>query len=270
MKNNQKLSMERQGSAMDEISKPRFELGIARSQVEIRESQRLRYRVFCDELGAAIAGGADGLDQDQYDRYCEHLLVRDASTGQVIASTRVLTDESAADAGGFYSSGEFDLAMFDSLPGRKMEIGRTCVDPAHRSGSAIATLWQGIASLVVERGYDYLFGCASISLEAGAGTAHAILDTVRSKHMADQRHRVRPYFSLPAPDMRVTEKVRLPPLLKAYLSLGAKACGEAHWDREFNCADVFMLLNVSELNPRYSRHFLSRGTPRPERRITIG
>ena len=52
----------------------------------------------------------------------------------------------------------------------------------------------------------------------------------------------------------------MPPLLKAYMSLGAKACGEAYWDQQFNCADVFMLLNVSELNPRYTRHFMQRST----------
>lgn len=242
---------------------PRFEVAFATTREEIQETQKLRYRIFAGELGAQIDGGAEQLDHDQYDRYCRHLMVRDTLTGQVIACTRILTDDMAPNAGGFYSSGEFDLAMLDSLPGRVMEIGRTCVDADYRGGVAIATLWQGIAAYVTSHGFDYLFGCASIGLEDGGAAAHAILDTVRSKYMAPERQRVRPYIPLPAADGRVTEKVKMPPLLKAYVSLGAKACGEAYWDRDFNCADVFMLLNVSDLNPRYARHFLDRnaGTP---------
>ena len=172
--------------------------------------------------------------------------------------TRLLTDDKAPNAGGFYSSGEFDLAMLDALPGRVAEIGRTCVDADYRGGAVIATLWQGIASYVTPHGFDYLFGCASIGLEDGGAQAHAILQQIRGKYLSPEYQRVRPYYPLPAVDGTLAAKVRMPPLLKAYVSLGAKACGEAYWDREFNCADVFMLLNVSDLNPRYARHFLER------------
>lgn len=233
----------------------RFEVRLATSPEEIFETQRLRYRIFAEELGAQIDGG---IDHDQYDPHCRHLIVTQAETGRIVACTRILTDERAPKVGGFYSSGEFDLAMIDSLPGRLMEIGRTCVDPEFRSGAVIATLWQGIASFITNEGYDYLFGCASIGLEDGGAAAHAILEQIRSKHMAADYQRVRPYIPLPAADSRPTEKPKMPPLLKAYLSLGAKACGEAYWDRDFNCADVFMLLNVSDLHPRYARHFLGR------------
>ena len=233
-------------------AQPRFELSFAKTPEEVRETQELRYKIFAGELGAKIEGG---IDQDQYDPYCQHLMVRETGTGRVIACTRILTDRNAANAGGFYSASEFDLAMLDSLPGRVMEIGRTCVDAEYRSGAVIATLWQGIAAYVTNEGYDYLFGCASIDLADGGAAAHAILETIRAKHLASPAQRVRPYIPLPAADARSSEKPKLPPLLKAYLSLGAKACGEAYWDRDFNCADVFMLLNVSELNPRYARHF---------------
>jgi len=238
--------------------KPRFELGFAVTPAEILETQQLRYRIFADELGAQIDSGAAGVDRDQYDDYCRHLFVRELESGRIIACTRILTDEMAAKAGGFYSAGEFELSMIDALPGRVMEIGRTCVDAEYRSGAVIATLWQGIAATVTNEGYDYLFGCASIGLEDGGATAHAILDQIRGKYLAPASQQVRPYVTLPAADARATEKPRLPPLLKAYLSLGAKACGEPYWDRDFNCADVFMLLNVSDLHPRYARHFLGR------------
>lgn len=237
---------------------PRFTVSFARTQDEVLESQKLRYRIFAGELGAQIDGGEAGIDQDQYDAFCRHLLVREAETGRVVACTRILTDDQAQRAGGFYSAGEFELSMIDALPGRVMEIGRTCVDAEYRNGAVIATLWQRLAGFFTEHGFDYLFGCASIGLEDGGAQAHAILEQIRARHMAPEYHRVRPYYALPVADGRPADKVKLPPLLKAYLSLGAKACGEAYWDREFNCADVFMLLNVSELCPRYARHFLGR------------
>lgn len=236
-------------------NKPRFELSFAASPAELRESQQLRYRIFAGELGARIEGG---IDRDHFDDYCQHLLVRESGSGRLIACTRILTDEQAARAGGFYSAGEFDLAMLESLPGRVMEIGRTCVDADYRSGAVIATLWQGLAAYVTNERYDYLFGCASIGLEDGGAQAHAILDQIRAKYLAPATQRVRPFVSLPGADARPSDKPRLPPLLKAYLSLGAKACGEPCWDQDFNCADVFMLLNVSDLHPRYARHFLGR------------
>lgn len=239
---------------------PRFEVAFAVTAQDLLDSQRLRYRIFAGELGAQIDGGELGIDCDRYDDYCRHLLVRDASSGEVIASTRVLTDEQARRAGGFYSAGEFDLGMIDALPGRVMEIGRTCVAAEHRNGAVIATLWQGLAGYFTEHGFDYLFGCASIGLEDGGAQAHAILTQIRSRHMAPDSQRVMPYYPLPALDGTPAERVRMPPLLKAYLSLGAKACGDAYWDQDFNCADVFMLLNVSDLCPRYARHFLGRNS----------
>lgn len=243
-----------------QMQAPRLSVSFAQTEAEVVESQQLRYRIFAEELGAQIDGGDQRIDQDQYDRWCRHLLVRDTLTGRVVACTRILTDDMAPNAGGFYSSGEFDLSMVDALPGRVMEIGRTCVDRDYRNGAVIATLWQGIAGYVTAHGFDYLFGCASIGLEDGGAQAHAIIEQVKAKYFAPDYQRVRPYYPLPAVDGRAAEKVRMPPLLKAYVSLGAKACGEPYWDRDFNCADVFMLLNVSDLHPRYARHFLDRQT----------
>jgi putative hemolysin len=281
----------------------RFVVSFAKDHAEVLETQRLRYRIFAQEMGAQIDGGDQGVDCDQYDPYCKHLLVRDVETGpsptdsnlepgprpepcpsptdnnfepgprpergRIVACTRILTDDQAPNAGGFYSSSEFDLQMIESLPGRVMEIGRTCVDAEFRNGAVIATLWQGIAAYITTQGFDYLFGCASIGLEDGGATAHAILQTIQARHMAPEYQRVRPYFPLPAADSRPSKKPKMPPLLKAYLSLGAKACGEAYWDRDFNCADVFMLLNVSELNPRYARHFLGRSLPADAQRTLL-
>ncbi|WP_439641001.1 GNAT family N-acetyltransferase [Nevskia sp.] len=238
---------------------PRFVAGVATSPQAIAETQALRYRIFAGEMGAEIDGGEAGLDIDHYDPYCQHLTVRETATGRLVACTRILTDDQAIRAGGFYSAGEFDLKMIDSLPGRVMEVGRTCVDAEFRNGAVIAVLWQALAEFIIKNGFDYLFGCASIGLEDGGANAHAILRQIQQKYMAESWQQVRPLNPLPVADARPADKApRLPPLLKAYFSLGAKACGEPYWDREFNCADVFVLLNVTDLHPRYARHFLDR------------
>ena len=238
---------------------PRFVAGFATTPEQIAETQALRYRIFAGEMGADIDGGEAGLDVDQYDPYCQHLTVRETATGRLVACTRILTDDKAHRAGGFYSAGEFDLKMIDSLPGRVMEVGRTCVDAEFRNGAVIAVLWQALAEFIIRNGFDYLFGCASIGLEDGGANAHAILNQIQQKYMAEPWQHVRPLITLPVADARPSDKApRLPPLLKAYFSLGAKACGEPYWDREFNCADVFVLLNVTDLHPRYARHFMDR------------
>lgn len=241
-----------------DVTTPRFITRFAETPAEILETQRLRYRIFAEEMGATIDCGESGVDRDHYDAHCLHLMVRETASDRLVACTRVLTDEAAARAGGFYSSGEFDLQMIDSLPGRVMEVGRTCVDAEFRSGAVIAVLWSALAELVVSRGFDYLFGCASIGLEDGGANAHAILAQIKDKYAAPGWQHVRPLITLPAADARPEQKPKLPPLLKAYFSLGAKACGAPYWDRDFNCADVFVLLNVSDLHPRYTRHFIDR------------
>ena len=252
-------SLERSALQTSDSQRPaRFTVSFAATREEVIETQKLRYRIFAGEMGAVIDGGEAGIDADQYDPYCKHLMVRENASGRLVACTRILTDDMAPRAGGFYSAGEFDLGMIDALPGRVMEVGRTCVDAEYRHGGVIAVLWSGLANFVTSQNFSYLFGCASIGLEDGGANAHAILSQVKDKYTAPIWQRVRPLIPLPVADARPTQKVRMPPLLKAYVSLGAKACGEAYWDQDFNCADVFMLLSVGELTPRYARHFFSR------------
>lgn len=237
---------------------------IARYRVEFAQAedvvtaQRLRYRVFAEEFGAQLCGGEDGIDRDRYDPYCRHLLVRDLTDGTLAACTRILTDAAATSAGGFYSHNEFDLGNVLEGVGRHAEIGRTCVASRYRNGAVIATLWQGIGQLVHLEGIDCLFGCASVSLRPQPEMAYAILRQLAAKHLAASGRRVVPRRPLPATTSGVKDYVpRMPPLLRAYLRLGAKVCGEAHWDPDFDSADVFVMLDLRELEPRYERHFVT-------------
>ncbi len=224
--------------------------------------QRLRYRVFARELGANLPYADEELDRDEFDPHCQHLFVRDLTSGQIVASTRVLNEAGAARTGRFYSGSEFALDNILALPGRRVEIGRTCVDPAFRNGAVIATLWQGIGRLIGEQGVDYLFGCASVSLAGGREYAEAIIRQIMHKHLAPAARRVTPLRRLPRLDSgREGIAARMPPLLRTYVNLGAKACGEPCWDPDFGVADIFMLLDLRQLNPRFARHFLPTLTP---------
>lgn len=249
---------------MSAILKPaktgRLSVELAKDNQTIQESLALRYRIFAEELGADL-NTSDSLDQDRFDQHCHHLVVRDNRSGQLIASTRLLTDQGALAVGSFYSETEFSMNPVKQLQGRKLEVGRTCVDARHRSGAAIAVLWSGLAAYIKKHKIDFLFGCASIDMQNDNGLmATAIMNRLRIHAFCDADLRVTPKNGLPItpyPDEVVA--ARMPPLLKAYIRLGAKACGEACWDADFGVADVFMLLDVNNLDASYSRHFMSRG-----------
>ncbi len=225
----------------------------------VRQAQTLRYRVFGEELGAKLKQGHAGLDSDEFDADCHHLLVRDTRTGAVVGCTRLLNGETARRIGGFYSENEFDLGSIPTLPGKLLEVGRTCISAECRQGAAIAVLWSGIAGYVQLHGIDYLFGCASMPLGEDDVQAAAVMNRLRRQAMAPPALRVTP--KVPLLRTEVPDDVLdapLPALLKAYVRLGARACGEACRDPDFEVGDVLMLLHLADLNPTYARHFLER------------
>lgn len=239
----------------------RLYLELAGGADDIRAAQALRYRVFAEEMGAKLKGGEKGLDSDEFDPYCQHLLVRDRETGFVVGCTRILTDESAARIGRYYSQGEFELRTVLALPGRMLEVGRTCIAAGYRQGGAIAVLWSGLAGFVDQHGFDYLFGCASLPLGDGDIQAAAIMNRLRHQAMAGPGLRVTPRVPLQTSEVSADVlDAPLPALVRAYVRLGAKACGEPCRDADFGVADVLMLLDMDLLRPVYSRHFLERGT----------
>ena len=239
--------------------KSRLYVELAGTVDDIRASQALRYQVFAGEMGAEVKG-TQGLDEDRFDTYCHHLLVKESATGRVIASTRLLLGEQAQKAGGFYSECEFEMDALYDLPGRSVEVGRTCVDPHFRQGAAIAVLWSGLADFIKQFQVDFLFGCASIEMHDGGLVAQAIMNNVRQQAMSEPQWRVTPQNPLPALPAGAEKVVSapLPPLLKAYFRLGAVACGEPCFDPDFNCADILVLVDVNRMDASYTRHFLDR------------
>ena len=233
-----------------------FHVGLAQSEAEVREAQRLRYKVFVEEFGARLHTRLPDHDIDFYDAHCEHLIVRDQESGRVIGTYRILSPEAAAQVGGYYSENEFCMTRLENLRARTVEIGRSCVHQDYRSGGVIAMLWSGLADYMMKSGHDYLIGCASIPMSDGGHNAANLYRELEAKHLAPIEYHVFPLHGLPVEHLANGQKPQTPPLLKGYLRAGAWICGEPAWDPDFNSADLLVMLPMARLKQRYARHFL--------------
>lgn len=241
---------------------PPLSLHLATSSSEVREAQRLRYKVFAEEIGARLPVTEPGIDSDIFDPYCEHLLVREEQTGEVVGTYRILTSSQARRIGGFYSEEEFDLTRLGPLRDRLIEVGRSCVHPQYRNGATIGLLWSGLARFIRAGHHEYVIGCASVGMADGGHAAASLYNSVRKSALSPIEYRVFPRFPLPLEALDQNRDMVTPPLIKGYLRLGAYVCGEPAWDPDFNTADLLMLLPFSKLNERYARHFLKHDRPR--------
>ncbi|MFD3314550.1 GNAT family N-acetyltransferase [Streptomyces sp. NPDC058694] len=235
----------------------RYTVTLARDEADVRAAQRLRHDVFAGEMGALLSSSQPGLDVDSFDAYCDHLLVRDTTNGQVVGTYRLLPPDRAAVAGRLYSEGEFDLGPLAGIRSGLVEVGRSCVHPDHRDGAVIGLIWAGIARYMVDGGHEWLAGCCSIPLADGGTLAAGTWDRVQEKHLAPEEYRVRPLLPWSAEGVARPARTELPPLLRGYLRLGAWVCAEPAHDPDFGVADLYVLLSMRRVNPRYLRHFLS-------------
>ena len=238
-------------------SSSKFVLSLASTPEEVREVQRLRYQVFVEGMGLSALANAERLDRDEFDEHCDHLIVRDAHSLQVVGTYRVLSPHAARRVGLYYSEQEFELTRLNHLRPNMAEAGRACIHPDYRSGSVIMMLWAGLAEYLQKENCHYLIGCASVSLSDGGQNALSIYHTLNENNIAPAEYRVRPRLPFPVGEHPAEHvSAYIPPLIKGYLRSGAWVCGEPAWDPDFNCIDLFMLMPLAKLESRYARHFL--------------
>ena len=230
-------------------------ISLASTNEQVREVQRLRYRVFVEGAGLAAKMNAERLDVDRFDAHCDHLIVRDAGTLRVVGTYRLLAPHAARAAGGHYSEAEFDLSRIRHLRNGTVEAGRACVDPEYRGGAVLMLLWSGLANYMRQHRCDYLIGCASISLADGGANASAIYHSLTAAQFAPREYYVTPHLPLPLTS-RGPATADVPPLLRGYLRSGAWVCGEPAWDPDFDCADLFLLLPLARLEDRYAKRYV--------------
>ena len=222
---------------------------ITRDPRDVTEAQRLRYRVFAEELGARIDGGPDA---DEFDEHCDHLVVTHTPTGELVGTYRLLQPGRSA---GLYSQSEFAMDALTSLRSELVEAGRSCVHPEHRSGAVITLMWSLLAQYAQASGVNYLAGCASVPLADGGHAASTML-ALTERHSAPEEFGVRPLCPWQGRPVTRPSYAHLPPLLRGYLRLGAWVCGPPAYDPAFEVADFFVLLQWNRVDARYLRYFL--------------
>lgn len=251
---------------------PHLHLRIATSEPDLLAAQRLRYEVFIAELGGdgPLVDHARRLETDRFDPYFDHLVLvddrRDANTlDHVVGVYRVMRQEQAARAGQFYSDDEYDLAVLRTSGRRLLELGRSCVHPDYRGGTAMLHLWNGLADYIVSHRIEVLFGVASFHGTDPAALAQP-LSFLHHRHLApaDLRVRARP-GSFQRMDLieeaaidRPAAMRATPALIKAYLRLGGFV-GEGAWiDRAFNTTDVCLIMDTRRMSQKH-RAIYTRG-----------
>jgi len=231
---------------------------VARTAAEIRAAQSLRFEVFNLELNEGLAEShATGLDADPFDAVCDHLLVEHIPSGSIVGTYRLQTGTNAGKNLGYYSAQEFDFSPFEPMRHEIVELGRACVHKQHRNLLVLGRLWKGIADYAKARGAGYLIGCSSLTSQNPAEGASAYSELCR-KNLADTAWRTQPLPTYECPLVAVTEeKVQIPKLLRAYLSVGAKICGPPALDRHFKTIDFLTLMDLESLSPMARARFLS-------------
>jgi putative hemolysin len=252
-----------------------LELHLTRDIDMIRKAQQLRYEVFYKEMGAVHKDDQD-IDADLYDDHADHLIVTDGEAGSedaaVVGCYRLQRWSEARRGPGLYTASEFDLTALTRPECRLVEVGRSCVAAGYRSGTVMQLLWRGIAHYLARYQLEMMIGCASFP-GTDANAIAAALHYLHQEHLAPRSMRPR---ALPGQraivPAAVTEaaiadhdmrKVRrsLPPLIKAYLRMGASVGDGAIIDHDFNTIDVCIVLPTTRLHDRYLRHFASPEKP---------
>ena len=240
-----------------------FEIKITRNQDEIREAQRLRFEVFNLEMKKGLGSSYErGLDFDDFDSICDHLLVRERTQRRVVGTYRLLLGSEARRHFGFYSEREFNLENIKKLSGELLELGRSCAHKDYRDKALIHLMWQAIADYVKNHQVRYLFGCASVPT-TDARKAGEFFSLIKEKCYAPDEFRVHPLPEKSLAGLEETLEIadreslflRLPSLIKGYLRVGALLCGPPALDLEFGTTDFFLLLDVNQASAEYLQRF---------------
>lgn len=262
----------------------RYRLRLAQTAADREAACRLRFRVFNIELGEGLASSYQtGMDTDQFDHFCEHLLVEDKlednPARRVVGTYRMQSGPTAARNLGYYSEQEFNFAPYEPLRADILELGRASIDREHRTPEVLTLLWRGIAQYANEMGLRYLIGCSSLTSKDPAEgwqmlsqlTHYRVSPEFETEPTAayacpiepEERH-AQPSPSQQDVSMNAADpalQVRVPKLLRTYLAIGARVCGAPAWDREFGTIDFLTLLDLKLLSPAARNRFLAPLNP---------
>ncbi|PKP74676.1 MAG: ornithine-acyl-ACP acyltransferase [Alphaproteobacteria bacterium HGW-Alphaproteobacteria-6] len=247
----------------------RFQIRLARDEADLLAAQRLRYRVFVEELGGdgPLVDHAGRFERDAFDPVNDHLVLVDSRRDRrgldhVVAVYRLMPGDRAARFGRFYCDDEYDLGPLRRSGRRLLELGRSCVEAGHRGGPAMFLLWNGLADYVLEHRIEVLFGVASFH-GTDIAALKGPLSWLHHHAMAPEALRVRALegqyqrMDLVAPEVldRRAAMVAMPALIKAYLRLGGFVGDGAFIDHAFNTTDVCLLMDTAAMSARHKQFY---------------
>ena len=240
-------------------------LKFAENEDEIFAAQKLRYRVFNCEQNRGLDSAKDAeFDRDEFDEGAAHLIVFDKANGTPIGTYRAI-GQPGNDPEKMYSAREYEVNGIERYVPKIIEVGRSCVDKDYRSGAVVTFLWIGMAAITLRSGCRYLCGCVSLE-DAQPAIAWAVYESLRAQglYFPDVDFKPRPQFSFPHPDRAEIDgilndsarlRAAMPPLLKGYITIGAKLLGEPAFDYEFGSIDLPVMVDMWRLPDRYHKHF---------------
>ena len=244
---------------MESFERGGYRVRIAGCAEDVIAAQRLRHHAFIRDTGAVPRDG--DLDADAFDAECEHVLIELGDTGILVCCFRLMPLESGREIGRSYSAQFYNLGALSAYPARMVEMGRFCVHPEHRNPHVLRVAWQAMTRYVDANGIGMLFGCSSF--EGADAEAHAdALALLRARHIAPRRWLPRPkaakifrfgtLLRRKAPDPK-RGMVRMPPLLRGYLSLGGWVSDHAVIDEDLNTLHVFTGVEIERVPHRMVR-----------------
>lgn len=238
-----------------------LEARLAMTAAEIEEAQRLRFSVFYEECGAKSGKeiALEKRDFDDFDTYCNHLIVIDKSNNKIVGTYRLLLRENAKQCGKYYTASEFEISHLTNVSGEIMELGRSCVHKDYRTKPTIQLLWRWLSSIIELQEVVICFGCASFTGVNIDNYAQAF-SYLYYNHLApeDLRARALPHLYQKMnilPRDQVDNKAalkQLPPLIKGYLRLGGFVGEGVIIDHQFNTIDVCIIVQRKLTKKRYS------------------
>lgn len=240
------------------IESENFIIKTAQSFEDLKLALQLRHRVFLEE--GLNRTHESGLEFDSYDQKADHLMIIEKNLGIAVGTYRLINSQFCKD---FYSQNEFDLDNFLKEPGIKLEMGRACTHVDYRTGRTMDLLWQGLSHYIRETETDFLFGCSSVN-SIDPKVIFSISKSLLNKDSLSFEYKIHPTpkYSFPDAQEEFDSAVEnpqvlrsLPPLLRSYLSAGSQVHGMPALDQDFECTDMFTILDLSKLNKKFAERY---------------
>lgn len=227
----------------------------ASGKEDIERAQRFRFKVFTEEYTPHFPQAHLGLDQDAFDHVCDHLLIIENTSNQIVGSYRLIPPKAAQQVGSMYCDLLFDLQPLQSIRGSIVEMDRSCIDKKYRNGSTILYMWKMIFQYMKTHGHEYIIGCSSLSMQDGGHAAVALHQRLHALNHFSTHYAIKAKTPIDLGISASTAPVLIPPILKGYLNVGAKVCSEPAFDQLFTTADYLTILKMSDMKPNYVKRF---------------